>query len=218
MHHPFQSFSAQHFSILAVLVGLTYGLVYAGQRLDRQGKLKILQVMAGLTLSLEIIETIVRLVYGMYDYLTDLPLFLCDVTAIMLPFVIYRQNRKWIGILYFWAMAGTLQALVTPELNEGFPSPEFFRYFLMHGGIVATVFCTILFFRIRISWRDLLNAILYAQVYLVLIHLVNKILGSNYSYTVQKPYTSTILDYFGPWPWYILWGEVLMVALFLVLW
>ncbi len=213
----FKTFSVQHFVMLAFLFVMAIYLIRTGRRLPTQKRLSLAIWISGLTLSSEIMDTLVLSRQGRYDYHTDLPLFLCDLSVILLPFVLIRQNRKWIGILYFWTMAGTFQALITPDLREGFPAFEFFRYFVMHGGIVIAVLYTIIVFQVRIHWRDLINAVVYAQVYLAGIHVINQILQSNYSYTMQKPAGPTVLDYFGPWPWYILWGEILMVVLFLLL-
>jgi len=213
----FHTFSVQHFGILLLLTGIATVLIRKGRQLDDEEKFKLALIIAGITFSFEIIEALVLSVQGHYDYRVDLPLFLCDLSAVILPFVLLRKNRKWIGILYFWTMAGTLQALITPDLEKGFPSFEYFRYFTMHGGIVIAILYTIIVFKIRINWRDLIQAVLYAQVYLVCIHLINQVLQTNYSYTIQKPAGATILNYFGPWPWYIMWGEVLMLVLFLVL-
>ena len=184
---------------------------------EAEVKINIAIVLAGLTFSTLIIEAMVKGYEGTYDYRSDLPLFLCDLVAVVLPFILFAQNRKWIGILYFWAMAGTLQALLTPDLRDGFPSFHFFRYFITHAGIVAAVLYTVIVWKIRINWKDFFNAILYAQVYLVVIHFINQVLGSNYSYTMQKPIGTTILDFMGPWPWYILGGEFLMFIMFLLL-
>jgi hypothetical integral membrane protein (TIGR02206 family) len=213
----FHSFSLQHFGILFALALITYVLIVKGRRAKYFNQRKMAILLATLIFLSEITEAIVMLINGQYDYRMHLPLFLCDISALMLPFVIFYHNRKWIGILYFWAMAGTLQALITPDLDQGFPSFEYFRYFFMHGGIVITILFTVIVFKIRIRWQDLINAVLYAQVYLVLIHLVNLAFHFNYSYTIAKPPGPTVLDLFGPWPWYILWGEVLMIVLFLVL-
>ncbi len=203
--------------MLAGMGMVTAYLIWRGRKATPPEQLNLAIMIAGFTLSLEIIETLLLILEGHYDVLIDLPLYLCDLAAITLPFVLYRQNRKWIGILYFWAMAGTFQALITPDVEQGFPSFTFFRYFLMHGGIVAAILFTVIVFRIRITWRDFFLAILYAQVYLLGIHLLNQFLGSNYSYTVQKPPGPTVLDYMGAWPWYIFWGEILMIVLFLLL-
>lgn len=213
----FESFSVQHFSALCAFGIVTFVAIRKGYDAEEPLKTNIALVMAGLTFSSLLIEAMVKWAERSFDLLTDLPLFLCDLVALLLPFVLYTYNRKWIGILYFWALAGTLQALITPELEYGFPSFHYFRYFITHAGIVSVVLYTVVVWKINIGWRDFLNAVIYAQLYLVGIHIINQVLGSNYSYTMQKPFSASALDFLGAWPWYILWGEVLMVLLFLLL-
>ena len=60
-------------------------------------------------------------------------------------------------------------------------------------------------------------AILYAQGYLLVVHVFNILLKSNYSYTMSKPESATILDLMGPWPWYIFFADLVMGVLFLLL-
>lgn len=218
MDGGFEAYSMQHVGALLTGAAITWGAIRHGRAGDDLRKINVAIILAGLTFSSVLIEAMVIMATGTYDLRTDLPLYLCDIVAIALPFVLFRRDRKWIGIFYFWAMAGTLQALLTPDIQRGFPSFAYFKYFFTHGGIVAAMVYTIIVWRIRINGRDLLNAIIYAQVYLVIVHLVNNFLGSNFSYTLQKPPGPTVLDLLGPWPWYILWGEALMIALFLLLW
>ena len=217
MSHGFESFSPEHFSILIALGVITYFIIRLGIKSEEPLKTNLGLILAGITFSTLIIEAIYKLAFGIYDIYNDLPFFLCDLVGVLLPFILYFKNRKWIGILYFWAMAGTLQALITPDLEDGFPTFHFFRYFITHAGIVAAVLYAVIVWKIRIEWRDFLNAIIYAQVYLVTVHIFNNLFGSTYSYTVAKPQGATVLDYMGPWPWYIFWAEILMVALFLLL-
>src|SRR4030095_11044162 len=154
---------------------------------------------------------------GTLDILVDLPFFLCDLVALLLPVIIFQQNRKWLGIIYFWALAGTMQALITPDLKSNFLSFDFFRYFIMHGGIVSAIIYCIIVWKIKITWRDLWNAVLYVQFYIIGVHLVNLVLRSNYSYTMAKPANPTILDLLGVWPWYLFWAEILTMVLFVLL-
>jgi len=46
--------------------------------------------------------------------------------------------------------------------------------------------------------------------------LINFAIGSNYFYTRQKPPGGSLLDFFGPWPFYILVVEVLAMILFVL--
>ncbi|MEO5906600.1 MAG: TIGR02206 family membrane protein [Saprospiraceae bacterium] len=213
----FESFSLQHFSALIVFALFTFLAVWFGWNSSDTTKKWIGLSIAFAALFIMVFDSIYRLMTGRFDILDDLPLFLCDIVACMLPFIILTKNRKWMGILYFWAVAGTLQALITPELEEGFPRFEFFRYFIMHAGIVSAVIYCIVVWRIKINWKDFFNAIMFAQVYIVFVHIINILLNSNYSYTVRKPNDPSVLDLMGDWPWYIFWGEILMIVLFLLL-
>lgn len=217
MGSGFESFSTEHFTTLFAFGIITYIAISKGKAADEPLKSGIGQVFAGLAFASILIEAIVKLAFGSFDILVDLPFFMCDLVAMMLPFIIYSENRKWIGILYFWALAGTMQALITPDVEAGFPSFHFFRYFIGHACIIIAVLYTVVVKKINIGWGDFLHAIIYAQVYLVIIHMVNQVLNSNYAYTLQKPPGPSILDLMGPWPWYILWGEFLMVFLYLLL-
>jgi hypothetical integral membrane protein (TIGR02206 family) len=46
---------------------------------------------------------------------------------------------------------------------------------------------------------------------------VNLLTGSNYGFLRSNPALASLLDLLGPWPWYILWLEVLAVLLFTLL-
>ncbi len=217
MGTEFESFSAEHLTTLLAFGMMTYVAIRKGKIAEEPVKSNIGLMIAGLAFSTLIIDAIVKMAYGSFDILVDLPFFMCDLVAMILPFIILSENRKWIGILYFWALAGTMQALITPDVEAGFPSFDFFRYFIGHASIIIAVLYTVIVKKIRIGWPDFLNAIIYAQGYLVAVHMINQILSSNYGYTMQKPPGASILDLMGPWPWYILWGEFLMVFLYLLL-
>jgi hypothetical integral membrane protein (TIGR02206 family) len=217
MERTFHSFSPAHFAILGAFALITLVLIRLGKRRMPVIRYRMALVLACITFFSLVAEAIVLIAERDYDVITDLPLNLCDLITLMLPFVIFTRNRTWVGILYFWALAGTLQALITPDIDRDFPSFHFFRYFIMHCGIVMTVLFFVINWKINIRWRDWVNAVMLAQVYLVLIHVYNLITNSNYSYTVRKPEGKTILDAFGEWPWYILGGELIMMVLFALL-
>jgi hypothetical integral membrane protein (TIGR02206 family) len=172
--------------------------------------------MAIIVLAFMVVGSIIKLSSATFDYREDLPLYLCRIIAWILPIAVWFKNKFWLGIFYFWILAGTLQGLFTPDLAEGFPSYFYFRYWFLHGGLVVAILYAVIVFKVKITWRDFWLAIGFAQVYLILVHVVNVFIGSNYSYTMQKP-PGSILDFMGPWPWYILVGEGVMFVLFLLL-
>jgi hypothetical integral membrane protein (TIGR02206 family) len=56
-----------------------------------------------------------------------------------------------------------------------------------------------------------------ANLYMLLVGLVNALIGSNYLFIAHKPYTPSLLDVLGPWPWYILSAEAVGLAVGLLL-
>lgn len=118
------------------------------------------------------------------------------------------------GILYFWVLAGTSQALLTPDLKFGFPHYESIFYWQIHGGLVLVILYAVLVYGMKPSWQDCKNAFYAGVVYLISVHLINIALGSNYAYTMHKPPGGSILDLMGPWPWYLLTGLGVSVLLF----
>lgn len=217
MDNHFQTFSVQHIITLLVLGIFTWLMIIFGRKAEGRKKMWYGYSIASASFAMLLIDLGLRLITHTLDILNDLPIFLCDLVALVLPFVILQENRKWLGIFYFWTLGGTLQALITPELSSGFPTFEFFRYFIMHGGIVSAMIYSVIVLRLKISWRDLVNAVIYIQVYLVFIHVINMSLGSNYSYTMAKPISTTLLNVLGDWPWYIFSAEVLMIIMFILL-
>lgn len=213
----FAPFTWEHFLPIIACIVLASVAIYTGRRSGRKRQVYIGAGLALLPWGFMFVGSVMRLIAGTYDITHDLPVYLCRIVAWMLPFVMFWRNKWWLGVFYFWILAGTFQGIVTPDLNEGFPDYYYFRYWALHCGLVVTVLYAVLVYEIRIRWRDMWRAILIAQVYLILVHVLNVALGSNYSYTVAKPEGPSILDIFGDWPWYILGGEMIMILFFLLL-
>jgi hypothetical integral membrane protein (TIGR02206 family) len=55
------------------------------------------------------------------------------------------------------------------------------------------------------------------NVYMALVAPINIALGTNYMYLFEKPKEATLMDFLGPWPWYILGLEAVGTALFFIM-
>jgi len=144
----------------------------------------------------------------------DLPLFLCRFMALILPFVFYTRNRLWLGILYFWILAGTINAIITPDLKQGPFHWEYNLYWIYHLMLIVTIIYGVFVYKFRITWKDYRNAVLGTIIFTVFAGIVNFALKANYNYLSAKPDVASILDHLGPWPWYIVSVYGLMFFLF----
>jgi len=66
---------------------------------------------------------------------SSLPLYLCDVVAVILGLALLQRNQRMAEIGYLWGIAGTVQGLVTPTLYFDWTSPEFYAFFAQHSGV-----------------------------------------------------------------------------------
>jgi hypothetical integral membrane protein (TIGR02206 family) len=119
---------------------------------------------------------------------------LCDWTTFVMATALITRRQAWFDLAYFWGLAGTLQAVFTPDLAYDFPHFYFISFNIAHSGIIAGVLYLCLGPGLRPRLASLWRAFLWLQFYL----------DTNYGYLCRKPSRPSLLDHFGPWPWYVL--------------
>ncbi|WP_353779793.1 TIGR02206 family membrane protein [Winogradskyella sp. 3972H.M.0a.05] len=157
------------------------------------------------------------IIIGDYNYRTDLPLFLCSFLGLIIPFFTHYRKFWMYEILLFWIVAGTSQGVITPDISEGFPSLDYFRYWIVHLGLLTVILYATFVYPMRPTIKSVFKSILMFQLYVVIMLIVNKMLGSNYSYLNHKPDSASLLDYFGEWPYYLLVVQLLLIPIFLLI-
>lgn len=145
------------------------------------------------------------------------PLHLCDIAAFICGFALVTRRPLLCELAYFWGLAGTLQGLLTPNLDYAFPHPVFLAFFLHHGVIVMTA----LVLPLGLGWRPaggaVRRAFLLLLLYAAAAMAVNCLLGTNYGFLARKPDRASLLDLMPGWPWYILVLIALAVVMFWLL-
>lgn len=154
---------------------------------------------------------------GTYNIQTDLPLYLCSFIALLIPIFTYYRNYWMYEILLFWIIAGTLQGVITPDIAEGFPAFDYFRYWVVHLGLLIIVFYATFVFGMRPTFKSVFKSILALQLYVAMMVIVNALLNANYFYLNEKPQSATLLDYFGEWPYYIIVTQIILIPYFLLI-
>lgn len=154
---------------------------------------------------------------GQVGPLDFLPLHLCDLAIFVAVFALLTPSRLACEVLYYWGLAGTTLAILTPDISSSFPDWRWIAYFATHGLVVAAA--TTLVFglgrtpRPGSAWRVFLITLGYAAV----VGVVDWATGANFLYLARKPAGPTLLDRFGPWPVYIGVAAAVAWVLFTVL-
>lgn len=215
----FELFGTQHWVATAITVGAAVIVPLVVQRLTAERQEFARKALTICLVVYLLAAPVIRA--GIYDLpLRDhLPLHLCGISVILGILLLWRRSYRIYEVVYFWAAGGTLAAILTPDVEAGFPHPLFLLFFIGHGlALIPIVFATVIFgFRPRLKSVGI--SLMAAAVYALLIFPVNLILGSNYLYLTHKPDGASPIDYLGPWPWYIfgLCGAAVVLCLLLYL-
>lgn len=185
----------------------------------RPGPARIVGAVISLVLAADAVVFIVRpAVEGGWSVRGSLPLDLCDIAlAIAAVACACPRWRLGVELTYFWGLAGTLQAVVTPDLNASFPHLEFLEFVVGHLGIVIAALYLVVGLRLEPRPGAVLRVLAITAAYTGCVGLVDWLTGSNYMYLAHIPRRSSLLSVLGPWPWYIVSAAGVAVALFLIL-
>lgn len=213
MSGEFVIFGPFHRVVLAVMLAAGLGMGWAFRRYPR-GR----YVLGAFLAVNELTWYVWRLRDEGFRFPEALPLQLCDLTLWCTVAACFTLRRWPFEILYFTGLSGTLLTVMTPELWAPPLSYPTLYFFTAHGGVVASALALALSGLKRPEPGSWLRALLSLNLWALGVGLFNLKFGTNYMFLCEKPYSPTLLDFFGPWPWYLVASEALAVTLFFLLW
>jgi hypothetical integral membrane protein (TIGR02206 family) len=214
---PFRTFGTQHLITLAAIIALCTLVSWVAGRgslsnrwwtgrllgFGLLGYVACIYIQQGLTHSLN------------WEY--SLPLELCNLVLIACVISLFRPSQFMAEIAYFWGLGGVVQATLTPDLAQGFPSWDFILFFWGHGATLLAIIFLISERNFEPRRNSIIRMMLALNIYGLAVGSINAIAGWNYGYLCRKPVMPSILDFMGPWPWYLLSLELVAFLMFLVL-
>lgn len=200
---------------LAFAIG-AYLIWYSNKKLSDRYRHLVFMCLGFLVSGFVVTHQIMKFIKG-YDINEDLPLFLCGLMGLLIPFFTITRKYWMFEILIFWIFAGTLQAVITPDIDTGFPTFNFIRYWVLHAGLILIMFYAFFVFKMKPSLKSLWKSFGALQLYVVSMFTINYFLGSNYFYLNEKPKGATLLDLFGEWPMYLLVTELVILPFFFII-
>lgn len=222
MPHAFHPFTQEHFIALGIGTAVAAVLVSVGKR-GGFGEQAARALLAFLCLSAYPLSQAAWMTADVPKTIDNIvPLHMCDIAAMTAGFALLTLRPFLCMVTYFWGLAATLQALLTPAITMGFPSLPFLMFFVHHFSVViAALYIPIVMgWRPELPlWKSPLEIFGISVIYLIFILGVNHFTGSNFAFVSHPPENPSLIDHLGPWPWYIfsLLGIALVLYFLLVL-
>lgn len=216
MNNDFTLFDPAHLGTLGLLALLAVAAVFSARSFGEKSRRRLRFGLAFMLVACHVTEYTVALWQGWYQ-IQMLPLEMCDLAAAFGVYALLTGDSRAAGPAWFFALSGTLPALITPELNVTFPHIRFVVYFLEHGLTVITPLVLVLGLDIVPAEGAWIRAALVLNAFAAINGMLNFALGTNFMYLSHKPYGHTPYEWFPPWPGYIAVLEVVVLVLFRLL-
>ena len=214
----FELFGTGHLIYLALIAGIVAFLIWGGWSPDDDTKRKARLTIAGIMLLNEFGWHTWNIVTGGWTVKVHIPFHLCGVAIWSTIYMLLSRDFRLFPYIFFIGLAGSAQGVITPPAGEyGLPHYRAFQTLVSHGMIVISIMYITRIEGIRPTWSSIWKTMVFLNVYLALMFVVNILLDAHYLFAMRKPDTASLFDVMGPWPWYLVTAEVLAVVLFCLL-
>ena len=192
----FHPWSLSHFVVIFLTIVLPFVLAFVVHRTkSRRLERSICFTLSALLLINYAAYVTVARNFGVDCWYKLLPLQLCDWAMIVIIGALWTGNRRWLEVAYFWGIGGTLQAIITPNLQFGFPDLRFISFFVAHCGIIIGIVFLMLIYGFRPRAFGVVRIFLWTEVYFVVAFTIDVISGENYGFLLHKPEAASLLSF-----------------------
>jgi len=203
---------AEHVGGVAVVVAVTVVLTVAARTYPGRWITVVSRVLAVLVAAAEPSYWIAQAIHGVYAPRDDLPLHLSRAAEFVSAAALWWAKPFLVELTYFWGLGAIVQALVTPDIQQHFPDPAYFRFYIGHGGVLVAAVFLVVGRRIWPRPGAAVRVFLATVVFTAIAGLADILTGGNYMFLREKPSAGSLLNFLGPWPWYIASGLLLAIV------
>lgn len=217
MPSGFHLFGAAHVAILAAIpatAAALAGLAHRKPPLTRP----IASSMGLLLAANEIAWYVWRIHAEGFRFPGGVPLELCDLTLWLTVVSALTLQPAVFEFAWLAGLGGAAMAVLTPDLWAAPLSYPSIYFFVAHGGLMAILLYLVWSGLARPRRGCVWRVFLWLNVYAAIVGAFNAVFHTNYMYLCQKPASASLLNFFGPWPWYLVGGEGTALLLFWILW
>jgi hypothetical integral membrane protein (TIGR02206 family) len=208
----FVAFGASHLVALAVFAIGTVVLISLGRRQSDAQSTLFGRIMAVALLAVFVVALFYKVTQP--DIQTSVPIQLCDIAEPVAAYALWTRRQWAFALSFFWGLVLSSQALLTPDVGgPDFPAHGFLTFFGLHLLVVWTPIYLTWGRGMRPTWRSYHFTVAATLSWAAITFAFNGIAGTNYGYLNHKPPTPSVLDVLGPWPVYVFFEVMIVIAL-----
>ena len=197
-------------SALSVVVGLAIG-----SRLNDNSVETVSRWIGTIGLIRFVVAHATWMAIGVWNLQEYLPLHMCSLAYLLSVILLLRPRQLLYEFVYYWGIAGSFHALLTPVLNLGLGPIQFFDHYFGHVYIMFVALWATFIMGMRPRPGSWWKVLLWTQLALPVIGGIDWLLGANYMYLAAPPPAENPFI-MGEFPWHI-FGYQFAAALHLIL-
>ena len=200
MEDKFILFSNEH--LITVGIGFISCILLVFLGFFTEKKATFAKIVAIAVLGVKIAELLFRHHYYGETVAELLPLHLCPIVIILSIFMMFFHSEVLFQPVYFWSI-GAFFAILMPDIRDGMSNFASQSFFITHFFILFSTAYAFVHFRFRPTKAGFLCSFLLLVTLAFIMYFVNNKLGTNFLYVNHPPVTKSLVDFMGPWPYYI---------------
>ncbi len=214
----FQLFGTAHVITIALILCISALLPWLARASPQRHLVRPMAIgLAAILIAQDLGKLIYKAVVLQTPWAENLPFHLCDVALLVGALALLRSDRRLFQLLYYWGLAGTLQAILTPDLPVGFPDLRYLVFFFSHGLVIVAIAFGIGALGLRPTFGGIGLTLIATHVWALGVAApFNYFFDTNYLFLCAKPTQASMMDAFGPWPWYLVVLDLVGLVSFLV--
>lgn len=201
----FTNFTAAHFMPILIVIGIIFVIYRFRKTIAGMKNERIFRYIIAFTLIVSEMSYYWRLVAMPSlgpNPVDHLPISVCGWVAIFASYMVIGKSKTLFDISYFWALTGSVFALMTPTVIS-FTGPTRFRYYQFwaeHLVIYIAVFYMIFVHKMRPNKKSFLKAYIGIVLLATIAYFANRLIGpgANYLFMARPEATPSILDILPP--------------------
>lgn len=197
--NEFSYFSLAHFAPIFVMLALIYLIYRYKDQLRNWKHEETLRIVFAAVLLFSDSSYFWHKIYlQVGEPANHLPVTICGWAAIMSAFMLLTKREKLFDVVYFFVLAGSSNALITPAviMDNGPTHFRYYQFWLEHTSIFVAVFYMIFVFGFRINFKSMIRSFVVLLGLGALALAVNSFIpGANYLFLATSEQGDSVLNF-----------------------
>ena len=193
---PFVIFGTSHIFTLLFIIAIAFLIPVSIKNRKYEDKIFIAKIIGFLAILLELIKPFIWHYSMEFAWIELIPIHMCNLSTFFIGIFLLTEKRLFFEVSFFWGIGGGLNALLTPDIPNNFPDPQFILFFIGHGFLMIAIAYASISLKNRPTLKSVKNGIYFSLMSLPVIYIINELLGPevNYWYLASKPEGDSIFN------------------------